>query len=522
MRWSPWAVPLLCCCVVSGVAADWPQYFGPNGDNSSPESIRTNWLEQPPREVWRKPFEPGFSSVAAVGDHLYTLVRRTIRNDEREVCVALNAATGAELWATDLHRADYTNLSGYDDRMDGPRSTPTVEGDRLYVFTSALQLFCLRTDDGGVIWSRDFPAELGSTSIAWENAASPLVVGDLIMVNGNASGRRLMGIRKANGITAWSAHDDVMTHASPVFARIGDVPQAIFLTRSGLVSVAPETGALLWRLPFAPAPTSTASSPAVIGEYVFASANYGAGAWAARVQAEGGQLSATQAWRQQGTGYQLHWSTPVRHEGFLYTVPTPSSPQGRLACLDVTSGANRWTQTIVGSTNIGFGSVIKAANVLTVLTERGELVLVQLNPDAYVEIAKHKVLDRYCWNHPTLANGRLYARSTSLSPELVALDVGQTGTTPVPPLRLTATFSSKAAAGPQLLVRIAAAGAEALAPDLLSRIELVASPDLLAPAAQWSVLSSQTYSATDGGWTTEVPISSDSAWFLQAREKTAR
>src|SRR5437764_8666958 len=135
MRSVPKIAALLATLVIVQ-AADWPQYAGPNGDGTSPETIRTNWTEQAPREVWRKPMGSGFSSVAVVGGRIFTLERRTSNSSDREFCVALDAETGTEIWATDVDRADYTNLSGYDDRMDGPRSTPTVDGEFVYVFTS--------------------------------------------------------------------------------------------------------------------------------------------------------------------------------------------------------------------------------------------------------------------------------------------------------------------------------------------------------------------------------------------------
>ena len=158
-----------------------------------------------------------------------------------------------------------------------------MDGDRVYVLTSYLRLYCLRTDTGAVIWSRDFPAELGSIVISWENAASPLIVGDLILLNCNAVNQRLIAIRKSYGSTAWAKENDEMTHSTPVFSNLGGVPQVIFLTRAGLVSVVPETGNVLWRLAFTPSITATAASPLVVGEYVHAYAAYSAGTWMARV-----------------------------------------------------------------------------------------------------------------------------------------------------------------------------------------------------------------------------------------------
>ena len=158
-------------------AADWPQYNGPLGDNSSPESIRTNWTVEPPKVLWRKPIGPGWSSISVSNGRLFTQDRRQTASGPRECCVALDATSGTELWARDLDIAEYTDISQTDRRADGPRSTPTVEGNFLYVSTSQLKLYCLKVADGTTVWSRDFQAELGSRNIPWENAASPLLVG---------------------------------------------------------------------------------------------------------------------------------------------------------------------------------------------------------------------------------------------------------------------------------------------------------------------------------------------------------
>jgi len=500
------------------LAADWPQYLGPNGDGSTPESIRTNWTELAPRELWRKSIGSGYSSIAAVGERLYTLVKRTSQGVDREFCVALDANTGDELWSADVDAADYDD-NGYGRAMDGTRSTPTVDGDRVYVFTAQLKLICLSSVDGSTVWSRDFPAELGSQVITWQNAASPLLVGDLIFVNANASGQCLMAVSKKDGSTVWSDQNDTMTHSTPIFARIADTPQVIFLTRSGLVSVTPETGVVLWRLAFQPNQWSTASSPVVAGNYVHATAAYASGSWGGNVVNNGNGFVASLAWRQQGNLYQSHWSTPVADQGFLYCVPSPSSSQGRLTCLDVKTGINRWTQTTVGSRSIGYGSLIKCANALIVLTEAGELVLVETNPSAYREIARKSVLSLYCWNHVTLANGRLYARNTSSSSALVALDVAPTSTppTPLPPLML----AIKPSVTPSTLsLSISATDGSILNSNQLERVELVSSTNLFLPLDQWSI-HFPAFNASINAGSIEIPLGSESMFFFQARAKAS-
>jgi outer membrane protein assembly factor BamB len=498
------------------MAADWPQYRGPNLDGTSPETIRTNWDVNPPKEIWRKAIEPGWSSVAVVGDRLYTQVRRAANDEQREFCIALDAATGAEIWATDVGSGVYTDLSGYSDQIDGPRSTPTIDGDRVYIFSSYLQLYCLRADNGQQIWKRDFGSEFGAGVIPWENAASPLLVGELIYVNSNAPGQCLMAIRKSDGTIAWSGQSFSMTHASPIYGTVAGAPQVIFLTHSGLVAVAPLTGSVLWRLPFSPSSTSTASSPVIVNDYVWASAAYASGMWMAHVTHENDVFTAQQTRYQQGVFYQSHWATPVEYQGNLYCVPSPSPDQGRLACLDPVGASNRWIQQIVGTGNISFGSVIRASDTLIVLTESGELVLVQPDITSYIELAKYKVLTQYCWNHPTLSNGRLYVRNSAISSELVALDVKAS----LPPLPAFGLQVAGLTNNTSLRVSAYSEANEIFHEADAPRLEVLTSTNIAAPLSTWLPLP-DAFTFLDGGLYMEIPTTNAAGLFLRVHDKEA-
>ncbi|MCC7374426.1 MAG: PQQ-like beta-propeller repeat protein [Verrucomicrobiales bacterium] len=507
------AIMIMVCFTSRVRAVDWSQYNGPLGDVSSPESIRTNWTAQPPKVLWRQSIGPGWSSISTGGGRLFTQARRQTAEGPREFCVALDAVTGAELWARDLDVSDYTDISQTDRRADGPRSTPTVSGDFVYVYTSQLRLYCLAAADGSLVWSRDFREELGSQNIPWENAASPLLVGDLIYLNSNGGSRRLTAINKNDGKTVWSNLGDRLTHATPIYATLHGVPQVVFLTRSGLVSVLPDTGALLWRLEFSPSSTSTAASPSVAGDYVYASAAYGSGTWIGRVTKNGETFSASLVLQQQATEYQAHWATPVAKEGFFYAVPAPNSGQGRLACLEAATAVNRWTRSVVGSSEISYGSVIKAANTLIVLTEGGELVLVEANPKAYTETARFKVLSAYCWNRPVLANGRIYVRNSAVNSEIVALDVSPPSV-PVPPLTLSASIGTAGV----LELLIQAVDGTPLNASHLDRLQLVTSVDVGTAREAWSAMD-QSLTVTDRGIRAGVTLLPEQARFITVRVK---
>ena len=251
--------PVAGCALASLCAGDWPQYRGPNHDGVSTEMIRTNWSEQAPREVWRIPLDPALSWFAISGGRAFTLARRPGNGQDQEYCIALNADTGVELWASlPLGVASYPNGGvGLD---DGPRSTPAVDGDFVYVLSSYLRLVCLSATNGALIWSKDLVAEYGSTVVNWQSAASPLIDGDLVFVIGNATGKSLFAFHKSDGKEAWKGQNDIMTQASPVATTIAGVRQIVFFAQSGLVSVAPDSGSVFWRYPFRFSVATAASS----------------------------------------------------------------------------------------------------------------------------------------------------------------------------------------------------------------------------------------------------------------------
>src|SRR5258708_2364108 len=210
-------------------AGDWLKYRGPNHDGVSPETIHTNWPVVPPRQIWKVPLDQALSSFTISGSNVFTQVRRTINGQDTEVCVALNADTGQEVWATPVGTAFYPNGGvGLD---DGPRSTPSVDGNQVFVLSSYLNLLCLGINDGHVIWSNNLTTSYGATVIAWQNAASPLIENGLIFLNCNAPGQSLLALHETDGSEAWKGQSDPMTQASPIAATIAGVRQIVFFTQ---------------------------------------------------------------------------------------------------------------------------------------------------------------------------------------------------------------------------------------------------------------------------------------------------
>jgi outer membrane protein assembly factor BamB len=443
-----------------GWCSDWPQYRGSNHDGSSTDRIVRTWPAGGPTQLWRRPLNFGFGSFAVSGGRACTLVVRA----GQETCLALDAGTGAELWATPVGPAYYPDAGAGDD--DGPRSTPAIHNGRVYVLSSWLVLACLDAATGGVVWSHDLKTEYGVAVIAWQNAASPLLDGDLIFLNSNAADGALMAFRATDGGLAWRSQSQGMTHATPVAATIEGVRQIIFYTQSGLVAVAPQTGALLWQHPFGYS-TSAAASPLVSGNLVYCSQSYGVGAMVVRVSRVGDAFTATGLWTNRLA--QNHWSSVVCHQGYLYGLYGAASPgYNPLKCLELATGRETWSMT-----GFGPGGLVLVDNHLLVLSDAGSLVLARPATNAYAEVARCAAVSGKCWNAPVVSDGRIFARSTT---EAVCLDVS------VPALKLSAPVCRTGA----LQLTVGTTNASPLDSNRAARVELRASTNPAAPVATWA------------------------------------
>lgn len=383
-------------------AADWPQYRGPAVDGITPEKIPTAWPTEGPKVQWKATLGPSFGSFAVDGGKAFCFIQRAVDGKDREVAIALDAETGKELWAVPLGEPVYDKQGG-----DGPRSTPTVDGKRVYFLGAYQILTCLDAETGTQIWQHDLVKEFGGKVIQWKNAASPLLEGDLIFVNAGGAGEALLAFHKADGKVAWKGEDDGATHSSPVPATIHGVRQVIFYTQSGLVSVTPQSGKVLWRYPF-PYKTSSASSPVVWNDIVYCSAAYGVGAGACQVTKDGGTFSAKELWRNKDLPN--HWTSPVCKDGYLYGIYGHGKANtAPLKCIDIKTGEEKWSRDGFGG---GGATVLDGAGNVLAQCDRGPLVLVNAKPDNYQELARAQIYGGQCWSMPVISGGKIFARNT--------------------------------------------------------------------------------------------------------------
>jgi outer membrane protein assembly factor BamB len=397
----------LTCALLLAPGGDWPQYNGASGDRTSSETLGLRvFASAGPPSTWKVSLGEGFSSFTVQDGRAFTLVVR----DGREVLLALEAASGKELWSAPLGKNEYDGGGGSgadgNDGGDGPRSTPSVADGRVFAFDALLGLSCFEAANGKPLWKHDLLAEFHGRNIRWQNAASPLVEGDLVLVAGGGAGESLLAFDAKSGAVAWKSGDETMTHATPIAATIQGTRHALFFVQSGLVAVAPKTGEELWRTEF-PYRTSSAASPVVGGDIVYCSAGYGVGAAAWRIEKHGQKLVPALLWRAANKLIN-HWSTPVVKDGHLYGMFSfKEYGAGPLKCVELASGEERWAHE-----GFGPGNCILVGETLVALSDTGEVVLVEARPEAYRELARADVLAGKCWSMPAFSDGSLYVRST--------------------------------------------------------------------------------------------------------------
>lgn len=409
--WMPCIVIATWLGALSSDAAEWTQYRGPNHNGTSGDRINKQWSGSVTNPVWVTRLTNGLTSLTVSKGRVFTQVVRNIGGN-KDVCLALSATNGAQLWATVVDNASYPN-GGVGFADDGPRSTPTVYGDSIYVLSSYHKLYRLNATNGAVLWQTNLLVGFGGSVIAWQSAASPVIEDGLVFVNANCGTSTLMAFNTTNGALVWRSQNEGMTHSTPTLATIHGVRQVLFATQSGLVSLNPQTGALIWKFayPFVYT-TSIAASPVVHDDMVFLSAYYGMGGFAARIVQSGAQQTAAQLWYD--SSLENHWASPVCYQGAVFGQFTPDSPNAELRCLDLASGETRWAMA-----GFGRGSCMLVGTNLLAITERGQLVLAEANTNAYVELARFQAIPNYaadnnkCWNALSLSDGQVYVRSTA-------------------------------------------------------------------------------------------------------------
>jgi outer membrane protein assembly factor BamB len=389
-------------------AADWTHIMGPNINRKATESAPAAWSAAPTK-VWEIPAVGGFSSFVTGAGRAYTVLPL----NDRETAVAVDRKTGQILWQTPLGATGYRNGGNRgvpgNDGGDGPRATPVFSQNRVFVFGGKFDLHALDSATGKIIWQHDLISKFGGSEIVWSNAASPLVLGDRVLVSGGGPNQSFIAFKADTGEVLWKSGSDRATHSTPVIATIHGKEQALFRVERGLVSLDPANGRELWHYPF-PHKTATAPSPIVWNDVVACSSGYGVGGGACQVRLKDGAWEVTELWRSPGNrDTAAHWSTSVAHNGYLYGCYGHGSyGTGPFKCIDIKTGKVMWEQP-----GFGHGQVIMAGNRLIVTSDAGVLTLIDPSPEAYRELARADVIEGKVWASPALSDGHIFLRSTT-------------------------------------------------------------------------------------------------------------
>jgi outer membrane protein assembly factor BamB len=395
--------------------SDSPQWRGLQRDGVSPEKdLITGWPAAGPKVLWRADCGEGFSSVSVSNGKAITLYQNKDQNAEVVIC--WDADKGTELWRHE-YACTYVNRNG-----NGPRATPTIDGDRVYTVGATGILNCLKVDTGKPVWSHDLLQEGRATLPQWGLSFSPLIEGDLVLtVPGGRDGHCIIAFDKNSGELRWHLHDDPAGYSSPIAITAGGVRQIVFFTGKTILGVAPADGSVYWKMPWSTGFDVNAATPIFFQtttgdqtrDYVFISSGYGKGCALMKIVKEGKGFAVRSVYENKNMCN--HFASSVRYKDYVYGFNDAS-----LTCLDLRTGATAWQKS--GFTK---GSLILAGDLLVILGEHGQLALAEATPEEYREKDRNDRLFRNSlrsWTPPTLAHGKLYLRDEE---KVLCLDVGK-------------------------------------------------------------------------------------------------
>ena len=368
--------------------AEWPGFRGPRRDGVvRGVKIKTDWTASPPVQIWKRPVGPGWSSFAVSGDVFYTQEQR----GENEEVVCYKMSTGQPLWS---HR---DNVRFFESNAGaGPRATPTLSNGRVYTFGATGILNALDASTGAVAWSRNVSSETGTQVPFWGFSSSPLVIGDEVIV---AAAGRLAAYETATGNKRWVGPTGGGSYSSPHLVTIDGVQQILLMSSNSATSVAPADGKQLWSHTWS---VNTIVQPALTadGDVLITSQENGARRLA--VAHSGAAWNVTERWT--SNALKPYFNDFVIHKGYAFGF------DGRiLSCIDLKDGQRKWKGGRYGNGQL---VLLPDQDLLLVLSEEGELALVQATPDQFTEIAKLPAIEGKTWNHPVLVGDTLLVRNS--------------------------------------------------------------------------------------------------------------
>lgn len=396
-------------------ADDWPQWGGPQRDLVWRETGIVEQLpagKQLPR-LWSTPIAEGYSGPAVADGRVFITDYLRQQRSERVLC--LDAENGQVQW-THKYPTGYT--ISY---PAGPRSTPVVDGDRVYTIGAMGDMFCFKVATGEVIWKTNFVKQFATKIPIWGMVASPLVdEGQLITLVGGGNGALVVSFDKMTGKELWrSLNDEQVGYCPPVIFKFGNTRQLIVWHPTAVSAINPQTGAVLWEIPFSVRAGLSISTPRKIGNRLFVTAFYN-GPMMIEVSDNG--RKAEIVWKGKSDseirtdGLHSIISTPVIRDTHIYGVCS----YGQLRCLDASTGQRLWqTLDATGQGRWWNAFIVPHEDRYFLHNEQGDLIIAKFSPGGYEEISRSRLVEptrpvkrrMTIWSHPAFAMKSVFARN---------------------------------------------------------------------------------------------------------------
>ena len=392
----------------SPAGEDWPMFLGPRRNGTSLETgFLTEWPDDGPPTLWDRPVGEGYGAPV-VSDGKLIIFHRV---GDHEVIECVNPEDGTQVIWKQNYPTRYVDQYGYN---GGPRSSPTIDGDRVYTYGAEGMLTCLDFQSGNVVWQRPVNKEYAVPQGFFGAGTAPVIEGDLILLNvGGPNGAGVVAFDKHTGETVWKASNDEASYSTPIVATLHGERLAIFHTADGLLVLEAKTGAERYRYPFRSETreSAIAATPVLVNDVVFLSATYNIGAVALKLEPGG----LKEVWKDQ-FAMQSHWATSVYHEGYLYGMDGRHERGSNFRCIEFSTGKVVWT----ANKGLGRASFVMADGYLIAIGERGHLALIEVSPKGYTEKSRARVLRYPVWTPPVLSHGLLYLRNER---KMICLDL---------------------------------------------------------------------------------------------------
>jgi outer membrane protein assembly factor BamB len=389
---------------VTAIAADWPQWRGPNRDGLVADAIIPAAWPKTLKEGWKVTVGVGHSSPVMVNGKIYVFARQ----GEEETLLCLDAASGKEIWrsaqpvAFQMHQAATSHGKG-------PKATPVVINGNVYTFGISGVLSCHDSASGKVKWRKEFSKEYPATSPLYGTAMSPLVVDGLVIAHvGGPNKGALRAFDAESGAEKWSNNMDGPAYASPIVVTLAGVKQIVTSMQKAIVGVEAGSGKLLWQLP-AKSEYDENSVTAVAYKDMLVLSREEQGLIAVRLAKQGTDIVPQEIWTNKEV--KLYLNTPVLNANQLFAMSVRN--KGQLVSIDADTGKTIWQSP--GRMGENAAILNLAGKAVLVLTNEAKLYVLAPSAKEFAPVAQYTVADSPTWAHPLVTGSRIFIKDeTSL------------------------------------------------------------------------------------------------------------